>query len=270
MQYSKSILGRRFLVLVKNAVGGNSVIGLFAILSFIFRYLIRLIGSKSKQQVRINLKSGRSVFLRTRSSDIEVFLQHYIYKELYGIEARITKPVDYIVDAGANIGLTTIILSELFPKATILSIEMELENYNCFQLNCADFIKQGRVISIHGAFYHEQKDNLNINTSKIGEWAYFVSEENEASGNVKCITLNDVVRRFNGHHPDIIKMDIEGSEIGFLMNETVSMEMFNKSTVLLELHGFKAYLEYFSRLRHLQIADGYCKGEFWITSPKNE
>ena len=61
------------------------------------------------------------IYLRAHTSDVEVFCQIFVHAEL---EHDIKTPVDYIIDAGANIGLSSIFLAKKYPNAVIDAIEV--------------------------------------------------------------------------------------------------------------------------------------------------
>ena len=61
----------------------------------------------------------------------EIFIQ-----ELYKIELE---PNCYIIDCGANIGLSVIYLKQLFPTATILAFEPDNQNFSLLSRNVSSF-----------------------------------------------------------------------------------------------------------------------------------
>ena len=66
------------------------------------------------------------LFLRAGTSDLWVFDQIFLYREL---EADFGQNVSRIIDAGANIGLASVYLANRFPNAEILSLEVDDENF---------------------------------------------------------------------------------------------------------------------------------------------
>lgn len=63
--------------------------------------------------------------LRNNSSDILTFHQIFTFKE-YGMNLGFVPK--FIVDAGANIGLSAVFFTNKFPDATIVAVEPEKSN----------------------------------------------------------------------------------------------------------------------------------------------
>jgi len=74
------------------------------------------------------------VFLRAKTSDIEVFCQIMVHAEL---DFPPPEEVRYIVDAGANIGLSSIFMALKFPGAVIDAVEVADANIPVLRKNTA-------------------------------------------------------------------------------------------------------------------------------------
>ncbi len=77
---------------------------------------------------------GTRVIIRRFTSDIPVFRQVFLKKQYKSqadsmVRNKEENLIQYIVDAGANIGCTTLFLKRIFPHAHIVSIEPEGGNY---------------------------------------------------------------------------------------------------------------------------------------------
>jgi FkbM family methyltransferase len=268
MKYSFLVLLRRNLVLLKNGLIDGNNFSFLSVVSFSFSYTLSTFFYSGKKITKIKLKNGNFIYLRTRSSDLEVFIQHYIYKELFELKNKSCGKIKYILDAGANIGITALILSELFPNSVIVAIELEEDNFKMLNINCQGLIKKNQVIPLLGAFYPHKNVELSIKEHALGEWAYFLTQgisQDTTSNEVKIITYEEVCALSGNAHPDLIKMDIEGSEIEFFKTTEVIKSMLLNSVLLIELHGFEAYLGYFNLLKQVGIDNGFQIGEFWVT-----
>src|SRR5689334_7465356 len=62
------------------------------------------------------------IYLRNKSFDTNIFFQIFIKEEL-GFVNSLNFPIESIIDAGANVGLSSIYLKKRFPTATLISIE---------------------------------------------------------------------------------------------------------------------------------------------------
>ncbi len=139
----------------------------FGVYGFLVAYqLFRAKNAKSGYS-RIYLdRNSRSLKVRNGSSDLDVMRQHFIRKELYGI-AYPTR-VNTIYDLGANIGISVEVFRRLFPKALIVAVEMNLDNFKLLEENHAD---DECVIVVHGAVW-SSSGVVGCEDVGEGEWAY--------------------------------------------------------------------------------------------------
>jgi len=87
------------------------------------------------------------VFLRAHSSDSIIFRQLILDGELnVGVEPG----PQYILDAGANVGLATLVLAGLFPTALIVAVEPDPANSEMLRRNVSHL---SRVRTIEGALW---------------------------------------------------------------------------------------------------------------------
>ena len=72
------------------------------------------------------------IYMRAGTSDLWVFDQIFLYREL---ETDFEHDVEFIIDAGANIGLTSAYLANRFPNAQILALEVDQRNFELLAMN---------------------------------------------------------------------------------------------------------------------------------------
>lgn len=155
--------------------------------------------------------------MRPNSTDIFLLITFFCkYCDNHGgIEYKIDfsnklEKVEYIIDAGANIGLFTLIYSVKYPDAKIIAIEPESENYKMLLKNTEDI---ENVICLKGGVWSK---NVAIDisvTSDKREWGFMVQECLTQTGSeIEGISIKTIVDRFQIPRIDILKMDIEGAE----------------------------------------------------------
>lgn len=167
--------------------------------------------------------------LRNNPFDYATF-EEVILNEAYNIPLGF-EPT-YIIDGGGNIGLTACFFATKFPKATIITIEPDTENYNLLELNCKPYT------NIHALQCGIWRNDayLKIENTHVGNNAFTVTETNEAGADtIKALTVWSVMKQFNMPHIDVLKLDIEGSE------KEVFEENFEKwlpltKVLIIELH----------------------------------
>lgn len=151
------------------------------------------------------------LFIRVRSSDVLAFHQIFTFKE-YGMNLGFTP--SFIVDAGANIGLSAIYFSNKFPEATILAIEPERSNFKLLEQNTAFYPK----IALEKKALHSQSNIvLDIVDGGYGNWGFVTKKveqdmQQEVIDQVNTISIDDILIRYNLLYLDVLKIDIEGGE----------------------------------------------------------
>ena len=158
--------------------------------------------------------------LRLRTSDIPVFNQVVIEEEYLPIIDIVKKKYDenqikIIVDAGANIGLTSIFFNSYFNQAKIIAIEPEESNFKQLAKNIKTNKIENRVIAINKALWVNSTDKLSIsNEFRDGQnWAKSVKISDSKNKIIKPITIKELLDNYAKNQTiDILKIDIEGAE----------------------------------------------------------
>jgi FkbM family methyltransferase len=145
--------------------------------------------------------------LRDNESDKAIFFQVFYEKQynLYGIDfPEATK----IIDGGANIGCASVYFSIRFPKAKILAVEPENNNYQLLEKNIEPY---QNITSIQAGIWNKNED-LSI-TNPEGGAAEFMFENKPADQDaIKGLTITSLLELQNWDDVDILKLDIEGAE----------------------------------------------------------
>jgi FkbM family methyltransferase len=170
--------------------------------------------SKSKI-IETKVKGLRSkIKLRNKTSDIEVFKQIFRNRE-YDIDYISIINPRFIVDCGANTGLSSIYFHLHFPMSTIIAIEPEKENFDTLISNTSSI---HNIIPLNKGVWN-RKSNLNLIDMNLGAWGY-VTEESSSVNNdtIETITITELMKNYNIETIDILKIDIEGSEYNLFMD----------------------------------------------------
>lgn len=165
--------------------------------------------SDQKKEIKLKLpKHGKNCIIRGMgSSDIDVFKQIFI-NENYNI--TFDDEICVIIDAGANIGLSTLFFSEKYPHARIYAIEPDEENFSILVRN---------VGNLNNVFCFNIALSDKIGSFKMSQyqrsWGFQLQE---VPGNTNSVTLKDFMNQNQIQKIDILKMDIEGSEKSIFNN----------------------------------------------------
>ncbi len=175
--------------------------------------------------------------LRWNSSDFLAFEQVIIREEYASlIDKNLSSPV--IVDAGANIGCTTIYLKAHYPNSRILSIEPDTSNYKALEENVRICGFDG-IVCIQAALWHENGIvHLGRNFRDSREWSVQVQPKGDTA--VSACTMVSMLKQMSIEQADILKMDIEGAELNvFLKDLSLSDVLKHLRLIAIEVHDDK-------------------------------
>lgn len=153
-----------------------------------------------------------AVWLRAHTSDVEVFCQIFAHRELDFYSNRDAR---YVIDAGANIGLTSVLLANKCPLAKIDALEVDSANIAMLKRNTAAYPNVS-VVPL-GLWSHACW--IKILNPEASSWAFTVGEA-EASdpAAIQATGVADLLANRNLTHVDLVKIDIEGGEVNVLGN----------------------------------------------------
>lgn len=183
-------------------------------------------------------KPGK-IFIRSKSSDERVFWQIYIdreYKPVIDVLKLNRVEVKNIIDAGANIGLTSLVFSEAFPTARIISIEPDDGNFNSLEKNTT----RANVSPLKKAIWHSITELQLDRSFRDGEaWSVQVKEpelNNRPASLTPTTTFREIIQNNNWEHIDLLKVDIEGAE-RFIFDQQYDISFLDKTKcIALEIH----------------------------------
>ena len=205
------------------------------------RYLWRLsrisIGNGPNNTIRVSLY-GHRIWVRPLSPDYGVSIGMFDkeFDALIGLFSRNFNGL--IIDAGGYIGTAAIQLSEMYPQATVVTIEPHPENFCLLEKNISGY---SNIIAIKAAIISETEKEINvinIYDRSTGQWGFTIIDDaknkTKIVGTANTITLSDICNYFHTTKIDIMKIDIEGSEKNLF--ESNDKHLANASFVFVELH----------------------------------
>lgn len=153
-------------------------------------------------------------FALERHSDFSSFYQVFVENSYPHLLNQMGKG-DVVIDAGANIGVFTVMASFLVgDTGTVISVEPDPENIAGLRKNIK-LNNLKNVIIVDRALFQESDMTLNLRSngtmsSILSENGYNI-EHNYNRYSVKTVTFDDMISG-RGINPSILKMDIEGAE----------------------------------------------------------
>lgn len=187
---------------------------------------------KRPTQVGVSVPGVKhQVSLRLRTADITVFEQIFVGGEY---EWNWPKNPCVILDAGANIGLTSVFYATKYPDAKIISVEPEESNYQMLRKNVAQY---SRVTPVHAALWKENRQ-LSLSDPDARHDGFQTSDvpggPSERSRTVRGVTVAKLMEEYSVSFIDILKLDIEGSEKEVF--ETAEEWIDKVGMIVIELH----------------------------------
>jgi FkbM family methyltransferase len=154
------------------------------------------------------LQSIHRVYLRIDTSDFCAYRDVLIFKtKSYDPGIPDFRP-NTIVDAGAHIGMASILFALQYPTARIIAIEPEPSNFAALVRNTAPY---KTITPIQAALWRNDGE-VTLGASNAHPKGAFQIVEN-GGHRVRAITMDTVMRETGIHSIDLLKVDIEGAEV---------------------------------------------------------
>lgn len=180
-----------------------------------------------KAELIINKKS-LIVFVRKHSSDLEV-LESVLLNGEYKVAAdgllkNSNKNNFSFIDAGGNIGLTTLFFYCYFPLSKFIVIEPDKENLAVLNKNLQANGVSGAIV-LQKALWVSEETLILDNSFRDGkEWSLTVnalehSRKDDANVQIEGISLQRICEEYHLAAIDLFKMDIEGAERFLFIND---------------------------------------------------
>lgn len=179
--------------------------------------------------------SSASLRFRRHTSDLTCFKQIFIDREYdFPMPAPAT-----IIDLGANSGMFTIWIKNKYPDAHVIALEPEPDNFKALQSNTSGL----HGVKTFNLAVWSSSANLNVCYQKGGEWAATVGQDsrldhdsNVVASSVRGISISDLLEEEGLSHVDLLKIDIEGSELEIFNGDCSWLRRIG--IIVIELHDY--------------------------------
>lgn len=184
------------------------------------------------------------VLRKNPSSDLAVFNQVYGWLEYQKVVETYQNNFNYkhenelnIIDAGSNIGLTSLYFLDYFKQINLISVEPEKENFKVLQSNLQNIPTNCKAEQINGGIWSSDTFLKIVRDFRDqSDWSFRVEETNNPN-DIKAYSINTLMKKNSWDCIDILKIDIEGSEkqIFDLQNSDVSF-LSKTKCIAIEIH----------------------------------
>jgi FkbM family methyltransferase len=168
----------------------------------------------------------RSIWVRGRTSDLWVLNTVIACEEYRGF---ISTPPRTIIDAGANIGCASVYWKSRFPNASIVALEPDPENHSIALKNVEGLAD---VVVLKAGLWSSR---TRLRITNPDAWKYAIRVEECESGGIQSESVESILSSFAWPQVDVLKMDIEGSEVEVLSNN-IDGWIHRVNTLIIELH----------------------------------
>ena len=149
---------------------------------------------------------GRTLYFRKKTKDKETFKEIF-NQNIYNIKLPIDPKL--IIDAGSNTGFASLFFKIKYPKAKIISLEIETENVKMIKKNLKGY--QDIEIIQKGLF--NKKSFFKIEDPYHATNSFVIKEVTSGENyDIESITIDEILNSKNEDNIDILKIDIEGAE----------------------------------------------------------
>ena len=185
--------------------------------------------------------------------------------------------VPLIIDAGANIGASTLYLADSWPEAHVIAIEPDAANS---ELLCSNTSGLPHVTCLHAALAARSGEMLLVDPGQ-GHWGLRALPADQVPAGaivrarIPALGMADLMRQHSSHYvPFLCKIDIEGGESDLFADLTGWIDSF--PLLVIELHDWllpgQTVSHHFLREMSLRDRDFIYLGEniFSIANPHDD
>lgn len=192
------------------------------------------------------LRQRAPIILRPRTSDFDVFAQVFLQRQYADLPVR---HVRTIVDAGANVGLSARFFLQQYPHARVIAIEPDVRNLQAARRNLQGF--GDRCTLVHGAVWGRAEE-VAVARGRFRdgrEWAtQVIRGEGNSEERIAGFSMRDIMDEYGLESIDLLKMDIEGSELEVFSSEDTEF-LSRTRCCAIELHGARCTEVFHERIR---------------------
>jgi len=202
----------------------------------------------SSADISLGNGAARKIYFRANTSDASI-IQQILVNRQYDLgrlrrsnelksfleRQKTTGKAPLVIDAGANIGASSIFFAAIIPDAVVVAIEPDAENFRLLSMNT-----EGLRIEAVCAAVSSTPGLARIIDPGEGHWGYRTENLTDGIGANNAVprrTINEMYRKHSAQcFPFVVKIDIEGGEADLFAANT---EWIGVTPILIvELHDW--------------------------------
>ncbi|HEX2838474.1 MAG TPA: FkbM family methyltransferase [Phycisphaerales bacterium] len=160
----------------------------------------------------VRTRDGQQYAVRLGASDLSVLYELERQHEYDTALREFPRPQDarWVIDMGANVGLSLRFWLRHFPGARVIGVEPDADNIQMCKRNLSLTQDGERRTNLLQACVGGSRRTVSLDRRR-GAWGYRMADGPGDSDKIPVITVDDVLQTTDGLI-DLIKMDIEGAE----------------------------------------------------------
>jgi FkbM family methyltransferase len=169
---------------------------------------------------------GSGVIRYINAQELLHGLKEIFIDEIYKMELPASA---YILDCGANIGLSVIYIKQLCPDAVIIAFEPDQSNFKLLEQNIESYAIKDVQLEQKAVW----KENTTIAFANEGSMSSRIEQSSSTTEDNKVIAVR--LKEYLNEKVDFLKIDIEGAEYQVLKDIEPNLHFVQK--MFLEYHG---------------------------------
>lgn len=221
---------------IENSLSRLGVAGTALLLSQRFDLPIGRSGGSHALRVK---RLQHPVLCRAGTSDARVFSDIFLHDQ-YAPAADLSD-VGLILDCGANVGYTSAYFLSHYPRAELIAVEPDPENFELLQANTRFYGTRARTLR-SAVWSHRTELAIAEKTRGRGaEWGRQVTDTASAGEtSVPAVSIGELLRDSGHARISILKIDIEGAEQA-VFSQGYGDWLPKVDNLLIELHDDEAF-----------------------------
>ena len=175
--------------------------------------------------------------------------EEIFFKNVYTFSSEKTSP--FIIDCGANIGVSVLYFKTLYPQSEIIAFEPDKNIFNYLKKNINSFKHENVTLINSGVWIEEKELEFHFEGADAGRIVNQKLESNHYVDKIKVEKLS----KYIGKEVDFLKIDIEGAELEVL--KEIEQKLHFVNNIFIEYHSFTSKTQELDVLLNLLSRNGF-------------
>jgi FkbM family methyltransferase len=193
---------------------------------------------------------------RPNTSDVDVFQQIFGFREYRCLDE--VRDAGLIVDCGANVGYSTVYFLTRYPRAKVIAVEPDPDNYALLEANVAPY--GARCLPLRSAVW-SSKAGLVMCEEPFGdgrEWARTIRPSRPGETPLMtAVDIDTLLDKSGVERISILKIDIEGAEAE-VFSANCEGWLHRVDNLVIELHGERCRRIFAEAIQHAGFTISEC------------